>query len=69
MPLCSKEDVKEPRPDRPAKREGDQEEVVRFLVSVKWPFRLHATYGESIERELAVFEQIASDASKEFVST
>lgn len=55
------EDFKEARPDLPEKMEADLEEIVRFLVSVRWPFRLHATYGESIERELSVFEAIARD--------
>lgn len=38
--------------------ETELEALVRFLVSKRWPFRLHATYGESIERELAVFERV-----------
>ena len=52
------EDFKEPRPDLPADMEGDLDPIVRFLASQRWPFRLHATYGESIERELALFEAI-----------
>ena len=52
------EDFKEPRPDLPADMEGDLDPIVRFLCSQRWPFRLHATYGESIERELALFETI-----------
>jgi len=59
------EDFKEPRPDLPRQMEQELEEIVDFLVSIDWPFRLHATYGESIERELAVFEKIAAkDPSK-----
>jgi predicted amidohydrolase YtcJ len=48
--------------------EDELEEIVRFLVSKRWPFRLHATYGESIERELAVFEKIAADNREAFMS-
>jgi predicted amidohydrolase YtcJ len=32
--------------------------VVRLLVAHRWPFRLHATYDESIERFLDVFEAV-----------
>ena len=55
------EDFKEARPDLPHHMEGDLEPIVRFLASKRWPFRLHATYGESIERELAIFEKIEAD--------
>jgi predicted amidohydrolase YtcJ len=55
------EDFKEPRPDLPSVMEQELEEIVRFLVSKSWPFRLHATYGESIHRELAIFERVARD--------
>jgi predicted amidohydrolase YtcJ len=34
---------------------------VRLLVEKRWPFRLHATYDESIARFLAVFEQVNRD--------
>ena len=49
-----------------ADMESDLEAIVRFLVSKRWPFRLHATYGESIERELAVFEKIEKDTPGSF---
>jgi predicted amidohydrolase YtcJ len=52
------EDFLYPRPDMPSKMEGDLKQVVRFLVEHRWPFRLHATYTETIERALAVFEEI-----------
>jgi predicted amidohydrolase YtcJ len=32
--------------------------VVRHLVEQRWPFRLHATYDESITRMLDVFEKV-----------
>ena len=52
------EDFKEARPDLGSDMEDDLLPIVRFLASKRWPFRLHATYGESIERELALFEQV-----------
>lgn len=52
------EDFLEPRPDLPARMEGELEPVVRLLVENRWPFRLHATYEESIRRFLDVFERI-----------
>ncbi|XZF15612.1 amidohydrolase [Chitinophagaceae bacterium MMS25-I14] len=38
--------------------EQDLEPVIRLLVKNRWPFRLHATYGESIDRMLNVFEKV-----------
>jgi predicted amidohydrolase YtcJ len=35
--------------------------VVRLLAEKRWPFRLHATYNESIERFLNVFEKVDRD--------
>jgi len=32
--------------------------VIGLLVQKRWPFRLHATYGESIDRDLAVIEKV-----------
>ncbi|HWU98223.1 MAG TPA: amidohydrolase [Oxalicibacterium sp.] len=52
------EDFLEPRPDLPETMEAELEKVVRHLVSQRWPFRLHATYNESIERMLNVFEKV-----------
>lgn len=52
------EDFLEPRPDLPSALEGDLTPVVRHLVKSRWPFRLHATYGESISRFLDVFEAV-----------
>jgi len=34
---------------------------VRHLVEHRWPFRLHATYDESISRMLDVFEKVNQD--------
>jgi len=52
------EDFLEPRPDLPSNLEKDLKEVISLLAANKWPFRLHATYDESISRMLNVFEDI-----------
>jgi predicted amidohydrolase YtcJ len=52
------ENFLEPRPDMPAHMEGELEAVLRLLVKNRWPFRIHATYGESIDRDLAVIEKV-----------
>lgn len=52
------EDFLQPRPDLPENMEVELEKVVRLLVENRWPFRLHATYNESITRFLNVFEKI-----------
>ncbi len=52
------EDFLEPRPDLPASMEQDLTRVVRFLAEQRWPFRMHATYNESITRILRVFETV-----------
>jgi hypothetical protein len=55
------EDFLEPRPDLAEGMEDELERVVRHLVSNRWPFRLHATYDESISRMLDVFEKVNRD--------
>lgn len=55
------EDFLQPRPDLPENMEAELEKVVRLLVENRWPFRLHATYNESITRFLNVFEKINQD--------
>jgi predicted amidohydrolase YtcJ len=52
------EDFIQPRPDLPDNMEAELERVVRLLVENRWPFRLHATYNESITRFLNVFEKV-----------
>src|SRR5262249_40848034 len=52
------EDFLEPRPDLPASLEEELHAVVKLLVQNRWPFRLHATYDESISRFLDVFEAV-----------
>ncbi|HWU43368.1 MAG TPA: amidohydrolase, partial [Bdellovibrio sp.] len=55
------EDFRERRPDMPENMEQDLEAVVRVLAEKRWPFRLHATYNETIERALSVFEKVNRD--------
>jgi predicted amidohydrolase YtcJ len=52
------EDFLEPRPDLPISLEKELKEVVTLLAASKWPFRLHATYDESITRFLDVYEEV-----------
>ncbi|WP_306324398.1 amidohydrolase [Streptomyces venezuelae] len=55
------ENFSEPRPDLAAGYEGEFEAAVRLLREHGWGFRLHATYDETIRRDLAVFEKLAAD--------
>ncbi|WP_343583536.1 amidohydrolase [Herbaspirillum sp.] len=55
------EDFRQPRPEMPPEMEGELEEVVRILAQNRWPWRLHATYDETISRALDVFEKVNRD--------
>ena len=55
------EDFRQPRPDMAPEMEGELEGVVRVLAENKWPWRLHATYDETISRALDVFERVNQD--------
>ena len=55
------EDFRQPRPDMPPQMEGELEEVVRILAQNRWPWRMHATYDETISRALDVFEKVDRD--------
>ena len=55
------EDFRVERPDMPASMEADLEPVVRLLAERKWPWRLHATYDQTISRALDVFEKVNRD--------
>jgi predicted amidohydrolase YtcJ len=55
------EDFRQPRPDMAPEMEGELEEVVRVLVQNRWPWRMHATYDETISRSLDVFERVNQD--------
>lgn len=55
------EDFRQPRPDMGPEMEGELEEVVRILAQNRWPWRMHATYDETITRALDVFEKVNQD--------
>jgi predicted amidohydrolase YtcJ len=55
------EDFRQPRPDMVEGMEGELEDVVRILATNRWPWRLHATYDQTISRALDVFERVARD--------
>ncbi len=55
------EDFREPRPELAGTMEADLEEVVRILAENRWPWRMHATYDETISRALDVFEKVNQD--------
>ncbi|WP_298928327.1 amidohydrolase [uncultured Ramlibacter sp.] len=55
------EDFMVPRPEMPADMEADLEGIVRFLAGNGWPWRMHATYEQTITRALDVFEKVHRD--------
>ncbi|WP_341987561.1 amidohydrolase [Azorhizobium sp. AG788] len=55
------EDFRVERPEMPANMETDLEPVIRLLAENRWPWRLHATYNETIDRALNVFEKVNKD--------
>ena len=55
------EDFRQPRPNLPTQMESELEDVVRVLAENRWPWRMHATYDETITRALDVFEQVNRD--------
>jgi predicted amidohydrolase YtcJ len=59
------EDFRQARPDMPPEMEGELEDVVRILVQNRWPWRMHATYDETISRALDVFEKVNQDTPLE----
>lgn len=52
------EDFLQPRPEMAPVMEVELKAVVAHLVANRWPFRLHATYDETITRILDVYEQV-----------
>jgi predicted amidohydrolase YtcJ len=56
------EDFREPRPTLPRVMEDELAAVAGFLVRSGWPFRLHATYDESITRMLDALERVDREA-------
>lgn len=55
------EDFLQPRPDLPMTMESELEPVVHLLAKNAWPFRLHATYDESIARALTIYEKVNNE--------
>src|ERR1700719_409359 len=55
------EDFRVARPDLSASMETELEPVVRLLAEHRWPWRLHATYDETISRALDVYEKVNRD--------
>lgn len=54
------ENFLEPRPDPAPVMEQELEKIVELLATNEWPFRIHATYDETIDRFLTVFERVNS---------
>lgn len=52
------EDFLVERPELPASMESELGRVVNLLARNRWPFRMHATYNETITRALNVFESV-----------
>lgn len=52
------ENFDKPRPDLSPAMEGQLKSVLSLLIKNRWPFRIHATYNESITRFLTVIEEI-----------
>jgi predicted amidohydrolase YtcJ len=52
------EDFLQPRPDMLPVMESELKAVVRHLAENRWPFRLHTTYNETIDRALNVYEEV-----------
>ena len=55
------EDFRLERPEMPPEMEPELEAVVRILVQNRWPWRLHATYDQTISRALDVFEKVDAE--------
>ncbi|AOH85159.1 amidohydrolase [Sphingomonas panacis] len=55
------EDFRVERPDMPPSMESDLEPVIRLLAEHKWPWRLHATYDQTVGRALDVYEKVSRD--------
>ena len=60
------ENFLEPRPELHEVMEGELDSIVTILAKKQWPFRIHATYNESISRFLDVFERV--DAKYPFLN-
>lgn len=52
------ENFLERRPELGPTMESELEPIVELLATNRWPFRIHATYDESIDRFVSVFERV-----------
>jgi predicted amidohydrolase YtcJ len=55
------ENFAQPRPELDPAAAQDLETAVGIVRDAGWGFRLHATYDETIDRDLTVFEKVADD--------
>ncbi|TNE46165.1 MAG: amidohydrolase [Deltaproteobacteria bacterium] len=55
------ENFLKPRPDLSDEMAPNLEKIIRLLAERRWPFRIHATYDESIQQFLNVFESVNKD--------
>lgn len=55
------ENFLQPRPTLGGDMDVELERITRLLVENRWPFRIHATYDESIVRFLDIFEKVDKD--------
>lgn len=62
------EDFRVARPDMAPSMEGDLEPVIRLLAENRWPWRLHATYDQTIGRALDVYEKVNRDIPLEGIN-
>jgi predicted amidohydrolase YtcJ len=52
------ENFLQPRPDLRPVMEKELEPIIQMLAEARWPWRIHATYDESIGRFLDIFERV-----------
>src|SRR6201994_1936165 len=52
------EEMLQPRPEMAPVMESELNAVIRHLAENRWPFRMHATYNETISRALNVYEEV-----------
>ncbi len=55
------ENFLQPRPALAGDMDSELERITRLQVENRWPFRIHATYDESIAQFLDVFERVDKD--------